>query len=339
MLGGLVIVHVLQDHHLALRVFLLLVVGGGQFPAHHQGGQLPGGGVGAIHRAHRLPCPENGDPVRDPQHLPHLVADEHHALSFPGELADDGKEAFHLQIRQSGGGFVQDEKLRPPIEGLEDLHPLLLTYGNVSNELIQLDVQAVFLRQGQNLPTTLLLLDKHALGLPVSQNNVLKHRHGLYQHKVLVNHADAQLHRFRRGINPYLLPIEENLSLRGLIQSDQYVHQRGFSRAVLSQQRMYLTFSDIQVDIPVGVHIAKALGNVLHPQDFFHLWPSPLSCQARRFSAGSLKILPGRGPGGLRQHSSLRSVPPHIKRNDKAGIQLPPGRFSGLNTQKQLSLV
>ena len=206
-LGGLVEIHNSEIARAPARPIPLLVVGGSQLPADHQIGQLRPGGLVPVQGAHRPAGPENGDPVGDPQHLPHLVADEDDGLVLAFELVDDGEEALHLQVRQGGGGLVQHQQLRAPVQGLEDLHPLLLTHGDVGDHLVQVHVQAVALRQGLDLPAHLVLLDEYAPGVLVSQDDILKHRHGLHQHEVLVDHADAQLHRLGGGVDAYLLPV------------------------------------------------------------------------------------------------------------------------------------
>ena len=179
------------------------------------------------------------------------------------------------------------------IEGLEDLHPLLGAYGDVGNELVQLHVQAVPLGQGQNLTLPGFPVHKEALGIFVPQNDVLEHRHGLYQHEMLVHHADAQLYRLAGRVNAHLLAVQENLSLRGLVETDEDVHQRGLSRAVLSQQRQHLTPVDGQADVPIGVEAAEPLADVFHSQQFFQC---PLPPSSLRWPCSFIV-----GTGGIRQ--------------------------------------
>ena len=128
-------------------------------------------------------------------------------MPLAGKLAHDVKEAFHLNIRQRGGGLVQNQQLRPPVEGLQDLHPLLGAHGNLRDGLVQLHVQAIALGQLQDLLFPGLPVDENPLGVPVPQDDVLKHRHGLHQHEVLMDHADAQLHRLGRGVDADLFAV------------------------------------------------------------------------------------------------------------------------------------
>ena len=232
-LGRLVVVHVPQLDDGIPRLLHLLIVGGGQLPADHQVGQLLAVGLGPVQGGDHLAGAEDGDAVGDLQHLPHLVADEDDALALLRQLADDLEQALHLDVRQGGGGLVQNQQLRPPVQGLQDLHPLLGAHGDLRDGPVQLHVQAVPLRQLQDLLPPGLPVDEDAAGVPVPQDDVLEHRHGLHQHEVLMHHTDAQLHRLGGRVDADLLPIQEDLSLCGLVQPDEDVHQRALSRAVL----------------------------------------------------------------------------------------------------------
>jgi len=113
------------------------------------------------------------------------------------------------------------------------LQLLLGAHGNLRDGPVQLHVQTIALRQLQDFLLPGLLVDEDALGVPVPQDDVLEHRHGLHQHEVLMHHTDAQLHRLGRRVDADLLSIQEDLSLCGLVQPDEDVHQRALSRAVL----------------------------------------------------------------------------------------------------------
>ena len=234
MLGLLVVVHVGEGHHGLAGVLHLFIMGGSQLPADHQVGQIFAVGGVPVQGTYRFTGAQNGDAVGDAQHLPHFMADEDDAFALAGELVHDVEEAFHLDVRQGGGGLVQYQQLRAPVEGLEDLHPLLGTHGNVGDGLVQLHVQAVALRELQDLLFPGLLVDEDALGVAVAQNDVLKDRHGLHQHEVLVHHADAQLYRLGGGVNADFFAVEIDVAFRGLVEAEEHIHQRAFSGAVFA---------------------------------------------------------------------------------------------------------
>ena len=207
--------------------------------------------------------------------LAHLVADEDDALAFGHQLAHDGKQALHLDIRQGGGRLVQDQQLSAVVQRLQDLGALLLAHGDLRDQAIQLHVQTVLGGQLLDLLAASSPVDKQALGMLVAQNDVVKHRHGLHQHEVLVHHADAQLHRLTGRLDTNLLALQKDLTLGGLIQADQNIHQRGLTRAVFAQQRQHLAPVHGQADILVGIEAAKPLADMFHSQQLAQMLSLP----------------------------------------------------------------
>ena len=55
------------------------------------------------------------------------------------------------------------------------------------------------------------------------------------EHEVLVHHADARRHCVARPLERDGRPVDEDLPLVGRMHPVQDVHQRGFTRAILSQ--------------------------------------------------------------------------------------------------------
>ncbi|MPM55725.1 hypothetical protein SDC9_102522 [bioreactor metagenome] len=198
------------------------------------------------------------------------MADEDHTFAFLPQLMYDLKQTLGLQVGEGRGRLVQHQQLRPPVQGLEDFNALLRAHGDLGDGLIQLHIQPVALRQLKNFLFPRLSADENTLGMLVPQNDVFKDRHGLHQHEMLMHHADAQPDGLGRGIDFHPLALEINAAGRGLIQTEQDIHQRAFARSVFSQQSVNLASLYAPVDVPVGVNLAETLGNVLHSQDFFH---------------------------------------------------------------------
>ena len=276
-LGLLMVVDVGQRHrHLSVGTVLFLILIGDQLAADHHAGQLLAVGIRTVDGTHHLAQPQHGDAVGDVHDLAHLVADEDDALALRHQLAHDGEQALHLDIRQGGGRLVQDQQLRAVIQRLQDLGTLLLAHGDLRDQAIQLHVQAVLGGQLLDLPAAGSPVDEHPLGVLIAQNDVVEHRHGLHQHEVLMHHADAQLYRLTGGVDTDFLPLQKNLSLGGLIQADQNIHQRGLAGAVFTQQRQYLAPVHGQADVLVGVKIAESLADVLHPQQLTQMRSLPV---------------------------------------------------------------
>ena len=170
------------------------------------------------------------------ENLTHLVADEDDAFALANQLFHDGEQALDLNISQSGGGFVEDEQLCAMIERLEDLGTLLFADGNLGDELVQLDIQAVFFREGLDLLPAGRTVDKQTFGMLVAEDDVVKDGHRLDQHEVLVHHTDAELDRLTRRFDADFPAFEEDLPLRRLVEPDENIHERRFSGAILSKQ-------------------------------------------------------------------------------------------------------
>ena len=72
-----------------------------------------------------LALAEDGDPVRDLEHLVQLVADEDDRLPVGLERADDREELARLLRREDGRRLVEDQDLGAAVERLQDLGALL----------------------------------------------------------------------------------------------------------------------------------------------------------------------------------------------------------------------
>ena len=83
-------------------------------------------GLGGNSRADDLAAADDGDTVRDLQHLVELVADEHdRGAELLGELAKDGEDLARFLGGEHGGGFVEHKDLGVAVERLQDLDALL----------------------------------------------------------------------------------------------------------------------------------------------------------------------------------------------------------------------
>lgn len=68
----------------------------------------------------------------------------------------------------------------------------------------------------------------------------------------------------------YLVPVQPDLSAGRLIQTNQDVHQRRLSGAVLAKQGMDLSTSDREIDVPIGIEISEAFADILNSKQFVH---------------------------------------------------------------------
>ena len=306
MLARLMIVHGVEGDDGGLRLGDLGVLRGGQLPADHEIGQLLPRGLAPVQGADRLAGAQDGDPVGDVQHFPHLVADEDDALALLRQLVHDLEQAFHLDVRQRGGGLVQHQQLRAAVQGLQDLHALLGAYGDLGDLLVELHIEAVPLGKLQYLLLPGVPVDEDALGLPVAQDDVLEHGHGLHQHEVLMDHADAQLHRRGRRVDMHRLAVKIDLSRGGLIQPEEDIHKGALAGAVLPQEGVDLALEHAQIDILVGIELTELFGDMLHAQDLFHRLPPFRVCRIETHS-------PRRGAGKQKRTSHESTLPVRTK--------------------------
>jgi hypothetical protein len=95
---------------------------------------------------HQLAAAQHGDPVRDPQHLGQLVADEDDGQALRDHLAERGEQGFALLRREHRGGLVEDQDAGAAVQRLEDLDPLPLADRQRADARLGLHRQAEALR-------------------------------------------------------------------------------------------------------------------------------------------------------------------------------------------------
>src|SRR6185436_2697932 len=83
-------------------------------------------GVLRAHRLHELAPAEDGDPFGDLEDLVQLVRDEDDRHPLSDEIAEDPEQLGGLLRCENGGGLIENEDVRPPVQRLEDLDALLL---------------------------------------------------------------------------------------------------------------------------------------------------------------------------------------------------------------------
>ena len=128
-----------------------------------------------------------------------LVADEDDRHALPGERAQDPEELQRLLRREHCSRLVQDQDVGAPVEGFQDLDPLLLADADVLHAGVRVDGELE--RGGDPLDALLRggLVEQHLLaGRLDPEHDVLRDRHHRDEHEVLVDHADSQVDRIAR---------------------------------------------------------------------------------------------------------------------------------------------
>ena len=195
--------------------------------ADHHPRQLLLGRALAVDCVNSLASPQHRDPIRDLEDLVELVRDEDHGDTLVGQRLQDLEELVRLLGGQHGRGLVQDQDVRAPVQGLEDLDPLLLPDGDRLHTGGGIDGEVERPREvGHPLVRSAVVEQDARLRRLRREHDVLRDCHHGNQHEVLMHHADPVLDRVFRRMQPNGLSLDEDLALIRLVQAVEDVHQR-----------------------------------------------------------------------------------------------------------------
>jgi hypothetical protein len=234
--------------------------------------------------------------VRDLADLAQLVGDEDNRPPLIAERPHHRDQLVNLLRSQDSSRFVEDQVLRVVGEGFQDLDPLLDADRQVLHDGVGVDGEVVARRQLTDpAPGCFHVEQPGRTDLP-TEYQVLRHREDLDQHEVLMHHPDPGCHGLLRVVEVHRSAVDEDLPAVGLQQPVQHVHQRRLTSAVLAQQAVDLTRTDVQVDRVVG-----------------HQGPEPLGNAAELQTPGRPVLRSDRGPVGLSGHTTDPYTPgtPH----------------------------
>ena len=232
--------------------------------ADHHAGKLFLRRVLDVHGADVLALAQDSAAVRHGHDLVELVGDEEDGLSFLCQAAHDVHELIDLLRRQNGSRLIEDQDLIVAVEHLEDLRALLHADGDVLDESIGVDVQAILLRELHDLFPGLIHLQEARLVRLHAEDDVFKHREALHELEVLMHHANAQCIGIVRIIDLDFHAILLDNALFRLIQAEQDAHQRGLACAVFAEERMDLAMAKLERDVVVCNDTGEPLGDIQH---------------------------------------------------------------------------
>ena len=235
---------------------------------HHHGGQAALVGLGWGHGAHHLPLAQYHDAVGQGQHLFELVGNKDHRFAPGHQCPDDDEQIVDFLGGQHRRGLIQDQHVGIAIEHLDDLDALLHAHGQCGYHSVRIDLQAVLLRDGGDPRRGLPAIEKDAAANTLgAQHDVLRHRKGRHQHKVLVHHADALGNGVGGPLNRRLLAAHHDLAPIGRVQTIEDVHKGRLAGAVFTQQRQDLTAVEGEIDVIVGHNSGEHLGDAAQFQN------------------------------------------------------------------------
>ena len=256
------------QHGLARRARLLVHLEA-DLAAHHHGGQLLCRRVAGVDGADILALAEHGAPVGDGHDLRELVGDEEDGLALGRKVFHDLHQLVDLLRGEDRGRLVEDEDLVVAVEHLQNFGALLHADGNVLDEGVRVDAQAVFLAQREDLFPGLGLLQKARLVRLDAEDDVVEDGEAFHQLEVLVHHPDAERVGVVRVVDVDDLAVFLDRAFFRLVQAEQDAHQRGFARAVLAEQRVNLAAPQLQGDVVIGLDPGEFLRDVQHLDHIF----------------------------------------------------------------------
>ena len=269
-LDGVVLMHLARDGHVLDVEHDLAGLTGGLFhmeidaAADHHGRQLLHRGVLRLDGADVLTLAQNRAAVRDGHDLRELVGDEEDGLALLGEVLHDLHQLVDLLRRQHGRRLVENENLIVAVEHLQDLRALLHADGDVLDERVGVNLQAILLREGHDLLARLFLLQEAVPRRLHAHNDVVEHRETLHKLEVLVHHADAEGIGVVGVLDGNDLTVFLDDALLRLVHTEQDGHQGRFACAVFAQQRVDLSVPELQGNVVVGDDPREAFCNIQH---------------------------------------------------------------------------
>ena len=169
------------------------------------------------------------------------MGDVEYDLSLRAQLPDDAEEHADLVVGQAGGGLVERDDLCVADVGLHDFDHLLVGGGEGAHTGRRVDADAEFLDDLPGLREHPVIIDQAVLSArPAPQKDVFRDRHIEDDLALLIDDADARLDRVLRAGEMLLPSVEQHLpGGHGVVPVENF-QERGFSGAVLSDERVDL---------------------------------------------------------------------------------------------------
>ena len=182
------------------------------------------------------------------------------------QVFDGRKQAVSFRKRQRTGRLVHDDEPRVLRERPGDLDHLLLRQRKFVQAGFWRDVQAEAAQERHALRAHPAAIDQPQGAAPepfAAHEDVGGHVQIIQDVEFLVDETDAQPERIGRAANGHRITVEYDLPLIGLVDTADGFHQRGFARAVFSDERDHLARAHLQAHLPKCHDAREAFGNPL----------------------------------------------------------------------------
>ena len=186
------------------------------------------------------------------------------ALAVTNEIVHDLDQLGNLLWGEGRSGLVQDQNISTAIQRLQDLNALLHADGNIFNLRVRVYGKTVTFGYFHHVLSRRNHVQFYAAGRLGPQNDILRDRKRLYQHEVLVYHADSGVDGIAGIVHLDLFAVNQDIAGCGLEQAVKLIHQCRLSCAVFAQNCVDFTFVDREVDAVIGDKIAEFFDDVAH---------------------------------------------------------------------------
>src|SRR5918992_3243989 len=284
-----------------------------------------------------LPVVEHRHKVRDPHHHLHVVLDDQDRHALVPDPGDELHQPPLLRGVPPRRRLVQEEELGLGGQGPGDLHPPLVSVGEVPGQLVGelVDSHELELLLRLLLPVVLLpahlrrpengLEDTLAMMGIGPHDHVLHGRHVLEQADVLERPSDPQpgdlvglplpWNEPERAGGEDLLAVEPDRAHGGGEDPRDQVEQGGLAGSVRPDEAEDLAFLDDDLDLLERGEAAESLGDVSDLQDRHQEPPPPVVCASYRPSSltapfsSARRRLEGSRPWGRKIITTTNATP------------------------------
>ena len=218
--------YVCQGHDWLIGAGVFFVIAFRKLSPNHKIGKFLFGCIVDIHRCNGTSGTKHGYAVRNAHNLTHFMRDEDNGFTLSRQGVHDIKETLDLNVGEYGGWFVKNEEVGTAVQNLENLNSLLFTNGHLGDLCVKVDLKAIASSQSFNIFLVLLFLHNRRCVHLGSEDDIFQSCHGLYQHEVLMHHANSLLHGITGRVYLDFFSVHEYLSRRRSIKTHKAVHER-----------------------------------------------------------------------------------------------------------------
>ena len=168
---------------------------------------------------------------------------------FLFQPSDNGKELLLFALCQRGRRFIHNDQLGIVGNCLRNFNHLHLSNRQVDHQCFGIHIQIDLFQNLFTVLIHLLMIDKPKLvDRFTTQPDIFHDRAIFNRRQFLMDHRNSHVQRIGSIIFGDGFAVKDDLSGCYRLDPDQAFHQRGFTRAVLTAKRMYLTALHIQIN-------------------------------------------------------------------------------------------